>query len=221
MSHKTIPFRHLALGACVATIALSAQASQAATVMAVSNFDNAYNGSSVVFGGNFAGKEYKAVSFTTGNLDTQFESLSYFSQNIGPSQTSVDIYDASGSTPGSLYFTLSSPSGSTGDQETLTGSGLLSANTTYFAVFTATNSGDAATTTDPAQTDGPDTSISGSGWSIGDKMFTADKTDLTSWTQSTTTSAPRLQINVSVVPEPSSLALLGLGGLALILRRKK
>jgi len=188
--------------------------SQAA--MAVSNLQD-----DTTTGLSFGGTDYLAVSFTTGNIATQMSRLEFNTRDgIGTTSATVAIYDAldSESKLQSWEYNMAS-GGQTFPVEIANFN--LSASTTYFLVFSSTDTGNnsniAATESD-AETVG-DTALVGSGWSIGDTHWISND-EGANWTEKTYATG-QIQINVAAVPEPSSLALLGLGGLALILRRKK
>lgn len=93
--------------------------------------------------------------------------------------------------------------------------------------FTAAGSG-SATLTAIFTSDGTDTFVSindGAGavtGTISGTQYSFDGLDLTGYHASTVSNGmDNISIDVTTVPEPSSAALLGLGGLALIFRRRK
>jgi len=104
--------------------------------------------------------------------------------------------------------------------------GSITAGGTDHAV--TTNGSGSAFLTAVLTSDGTDTFVSindGSGavtGTIAGTQYIFDGLDITGYHKFTTTNGvDNISIDVTVVPEPSSTALLGLGGLALILRRRK
>jgi len=86
------------------------------------------------------------------------------------------------------------------------------------ATLTATFTSD-GTDTFVKISDGSNPDVSGT---IAGTQYTFDGLDLDGYHRLTTTNGvDNISIDVTTVPEPSSVALLGLGGLALILRRRK
>ena len=185
--------------------------------LAVSNLGETVVGS-LSFGSDSA---LLGVSFTTGDIATQMSSLEFLvGPNAGYQSSTVALYTSSSAKPGSSLTSWTYPNVTTGQTVTVNTTNFnLSASTEYFLVFSSTHAGgppNISATNSPDETVG-DAAQVGTGWTIGNIHYVSTDTGQ-SWTP-VDSSAGQIQINV--VPEPSSLALLGLGSFALILRRRK
>ena len=164
-------------------------------------------------------------SFTTGNNAATVGSIDLSIQYVDPLNTtfSVAIYsDNNGSLGTSLSGgLLANPA--TYEQlatNTFTASGLtLSANTTYWLVLANPGSWPQTGAISESMTL-PFTSTpaasSSDGWTLGNQVWVYG--DGSTWNNGTGNITPLFSINVDAVPEPSTLALAGLGGLGMLVR---
>jgi hypothetical protein len=162
-----------------------------------------------------------AQQFTTGSQSETIGSVSVSIANAWPaSDFTVSFYSNASGTPGSLLSNglLSGPSTPTSDVINLYGaSGLtLNANTTYWLVF----ENPAATYVSIRNTDsgGVLNTSSSAGWTLGNtdyKIFNGGSY------ASYPNAVPLFSIDITPVPEPTTLVLAGLGGLSLLLMRRK
>ncbi len=198
----------------------------------VSNFANEKNTNCKPF--PIMDKMAWEVSFTTGSfaggykIDQVYLSVVNAIWNSSASEQGakfrVQIWDSAGSAPGSLIDPLYGPT-TVSDNLHLgvinynsAGAALLNANTTYWVVATVLGGNDLSVTLEA--TDNHAEVSNPSGWSIGDYSLIKDSDGSVSAPDKC---IPYLKITAVQVPEPSTMALLGLtgAGLALLARRRK
>ena len=152
--------------------------------------------------------------FTTGSSDSVLDSITLdlsADDNSGSGLTLSLYADNGSSMPGSLLETLTGNASPTaGGLVTYTSSGTaLAANTTYWWVASLTPPGTGVFATD---TTGDSAGTSPEGWTF-DTTYQGDGTGY--WNNIGSTAQFSVDASIGAVPEPSTLALAGMGGLGL------
>lgn len=207
-------------------LAASSGSSFAAIVTAVENMPNTSTGT-LAIDNSVAGltlPDFASVSFTTSAEDFELTSAAVkFNQGVKQAtNVAVELWSTNTTSPGPEPWTkISDLSGASTifapGAVSFTGSVALTANTTYWLVVSGVDVL-LDTTGDPTE--------SGvlSGWKIGDVAVTYDASAaMPAWVPVPISETLQIEIkgNPAAVPEPSSTALLGLGSLGLLLRRKR
>ena len=185
--------------------------------VAVSNLNETVLGS----GAQFSATVFQGVEFHTGDKLVELSNITFLRGDLNPGTYGrVSLYSSVSDEPGSVLLTMSTPSGSTseGDSITVTGSYALTMNTSYFIILSTTSEiggANAYLTDSTADTQG-DVGAVGDGWWIGDSTWHSLDSG-GSWTHNNTTP---LMVSVGVVPEPATLSLIALVGGGIILGRR-
>jgi hypothetical protein len=179
----------------------------------------------VITGGTEAATDsnWLAASFTTGSSTAQLDGVTLLLANPTAGAVEVDIYDDGGLQPGSLVGTLTSPSSYLGPlvESTFTASGItLAADSTYWVVVHATGGEfDWAWASDDSFAGSGFTDTWAQSFDSGGSWFTY--APITTPAVTLGTDPLQMIVTAAAVPEPGSLASLGLGaGLLLYWRAR-
>lgn len=186
-------------------------------------FDSTFGGNSSVQGGiigpDFSGAYptpawYYGQSFITDSQDRNLKSVVLDLQNLGGSGFNVSLYDntGSGGLPGNNLTGLTGSDSPATGLNIYTGDYSLSANTTYWIVAVGVN---------PGRINWVGNSNVGPaiGRTIGDMHAQVAWPAGTTYWGPTTTETLHMQVNAT--PEPATLGLLALGGMALLTRKRQ
>jgi hypothetical protein len=160
-----------------------------------------------------SGTTWLTASFGTGSTSYTLNSVTLLLANTTAGQASLSLYSDGTLEPGTALGTLTAPASYSGAlaNTTFAASGLtLAANTTYWVVLRATSGAiDWAWTSDNTGTGVGFQHTWGSSDDAGSTWFTFD------------TFPTQFSITATPVPEPGSLALVGVGAVGLLLRRRR